>query len=37
MVALIINTLIQFLIMLFGGSIIAIVLTIIVGEGWVSW
>ena len=37
MFALIINTFIQFLIMLFGGSVIFIVLTIIFGEGWVSW
>ena len=29
--------LIQFLVMLFFGSVVAIVLTIIVGEGWTQW
>lgn len=28
---------IQFLVMLFGGSIIAIILTLFVGEAWTQW
>lgn len=32
-----VNLLIQFLVILFFGSLAAIVLTIVVGEGWMQW
>lgn len=37
MFVLAINTIINFLIMLFGASVVAIIITLIFGEGWVNW